>query len=100
MTEAEFAKFLKNSLSQLAAWSINGSVHFLCMDWQHMPELLAAGGSVYKLLLNVCVWAKDNGGMSSFYRSQHEMIFVFRNGKGAYRNNVQLGRFGRNRTNV
>ena len=65
-----------------------------------MPELLAAGRSVYESLLNVCVWAKDNGGMGSFYRSQHEMIFVFKNGKGTYRNNVQLGRFGRNRTNV
>ncbi len=100
MNEAEFTKFLKDSLSQLAAWSINGSVHFLCMDWRHMPELLAAGRSVYESLLNVCVWAKDNGGMGSFYRSQHEMVFVFKNGKGTYRNNVQLGKFGRNRTNV
>lgn len=100
MDEAEFTMFLKDSLSQLAAWSINGSVHFLCMDWRHMPELMAAGRSVYDSLLNVCVWAKDNGGMGSFYRSQHEMIFVFKNGKGPYRNNVQLGKFGRNRTNV
>ncbi len=100
MNEAEFTRFLKDSLSQLAAWSINGSVHFLCMDWRHMPELLAAGRSVYDSLLNVCVWAKDNGGMGSFYRSQHEMIFVFKSGKGTHRNNVQLGKFGRNRTNV
>jgi DNA modification methylase len=100
MDEAEFTKFLTDSLSQLAAWSTNGSVHFLCMDWRHMPELIAAGRSVYASLLNVCVWAKDNGGMGSFYRSQHEMIFVFKSGKGSHRNNVQLGKFGRNRTNV
>ena len=100
MSEAEFTQFLKDSLTQLSAWSTNGSVHFLCMCWHHMPELLAAGRSVYDSLLNVCVWAKDNGGMGSFYRSQHEMIFVFKNGKGPYRNNIQLGRFGRNRTNV
>lgn len=100
MNESEFTTFLEESLSQLAAWSINGSVHFLCMDWRHMSELLSAGRSVYDSLLNVCVWTKDNGGMGSFYRSQHEMIFVFKNGKANYKNNVQLGRFGRNRTNV
>jgi hypothetical protein len=70
------------------------------MDWRHMPELLAAGEQVYDSLLNVCVWSKDNGGMGPFYRSQHEMVFVYKNGKGAHRNNVQLGKFGRYRTNV
>jgi DNA modification methylase len=100
MNEVEFTSFLKQSLFQLAAWSIDGSVHFICMDFRHMRELLAAGHDVYGALLNVCVWAKDNGGMGSFYRSQHEMIFVFKNGKAPYRNNIQLGRFGRNRTNV
>jgi DNA modification methylase len=100
MSKADFTIFLEASLSQLAAWSANGSVHFVCMDWRHMPELLDAGGFVYESLLNVCVWAKDNGGMGSFYRSQHEMIFVFKNGKGAFQNNIQLGKFGRNRTNI
>jgi hypothetical protein len=56
-----------------------------------MKELLAAGGQVYDALLNLCVWVKDNGGMGSFYRSRHELIFIFRNGKGSHRNNVQLG---------
>jgi DNA modification methylase len=65
-----------------------------------MSELLAAGKQTYDILLNLCVWAKDNGGMGSFYRSRHELIFVFRNGKGQHRNNVQLGQYGRNRTNV
>jgi DNA modification methylase len=62
--------------------------------------MLAAGGDAYDSLLNLCVWTKDNGGMGSFYRSQHELIFVFKNGKGPHRNNVQLGKFGRYRTNV
>ena len=65
-----------------------------------MPELLDAGHRVYEELLNVCVWVKDKGGMGSFYRSRNELIFVFRNGKDRHRNNVQLGRYGRNRTNV
>jgi DNA modification methylase len=100
MTEVEFREFLSASLSQLAAWSKNGSVHYVCMDWRHMSELLAAGKQAYDSLLNLCVWAKDNGGMGSFYRSQHELIFVFRNGKAQHRNNIQLGKFGRYRTNV
>lgn len=100
MSEAEFTSFLSTSLRLLSRYSTPGSVHFLCMDWRHMKELLAAGGEAYDSLLNVCVWVKNAGGMGSFYRSQHELVFVFRNRKGSHRNNVQLGRFGRNRTNV
>jgi DNA modification methylase len=100
MTGPEFTEFLAVSLTQLAAFSTNGSVHFVAMDWRHMPELLAAGQRAYDSLLNLCVWAKDNGGMGSLYRSQHELIFVFKSGKGSHRNNIQLGKFGRNRTNV
>jgi DNA modification methylase len=74
-------------------------VHFIAMDWRHMSELLAAGKRVYDCLLNLCVWKKNNGGMGSFYRSQHELIFVFKSGNGSHQNNVQLGKFGRNRTN-
>jgi len=100
MSEAEFVAFLSTSLRLLARHSALGSVHFICMDWRHMKELLAAGGQAYDSLLNLCVWVKDNGGMGSFYRSRHELVFVFRHGKDSHRNNVQLGRFGRYRTNV
>ena len=100
MSEAEFTEFLGTSLSHLADWSTDGSVHFVATDWRHLSELLAAGKRVYGSLLNLCVWNKNNGGMGSFYRSQHELIFVFKSGKGPHRNNVQLGKFGRNRTNV
>jgi DNA modification methylase len=100
MSEAEFVAFLSTSLRLLAQHSALGSVHFICMDWRHMKELLAAGGQAYDSLVNLCVWVKDNGGMGSFYRSRHELVFVFRYGKGSHRNNVQLGRFGRYRTNV
>lgn len=100
MTEPEFIAFLSRALGLLAKYSSAGSVHYLCMDWRHMKELLVAGGEVYDSLLNLCVWVKDNGGMGSFYRTRHELVLVFRNGKGSHRNNVQLGRFGRNRTNV
>ena len=100
MSPEEFTRFLESSLGMLATHSINGAVHFVCMDFRHMSEILAAGGKVYDTLLNLCVWAKNNGGQGSFYRSRHELIFVFRNGKGRYRNNIQLGKFGRYRTNV
>ncbi len=100
MSQLEFTSFLTTSLSLLARYSSAGSLHYLCMDWRHMRELLAVGEQIYGALLNLCVWAKDNGAMGSFYRSQHELIFVFRNGKGQHTNNVQLGKYGRNRTNV
>jgi len=100
MSEFEFISFLSSSLRLLARYSASGSVHFVFMDWRHMSEVLAAGKQVYDSLLNLCIWVKNSGGMGSFYRSQHELVFVFRNGKGQHRNNVQLGQYGRNRTNV
>jgi DNA modification methylase len=100
MSEAEFVSFLNNSLRLLAQFSANNSVHFLCIDWRHVGDLIAAGKQNYDEFLNICVWVKDNGGMGSFFRSQHELILVFRKGKGPHRNNIQLGQFGRNRTNV
>jgi DNA modification methylase len=100
MDEFEFTAFLTTSLRLIARHSTSGSVHFTCMDWRHMGELLEAGRQVYDSLLNLCVWAKSSGGMGSFYRSQHELVFVFRNGSGRHRNNIQLGRFGRNRSNI
>jgi DNA modification methylase len=70
------------------------------MDWRHLGELLAAGTQAYSELKNVCVWTKDNAGMGSLYRSQHELVFVFKHGKESHRNNVQLGQYGRYRSNV
>ena len=100
MSESEFTAFLTRVCALLARHSDEGSIHFICMDWRHMGELLAAGREAYAELKNVCVWAKDNAGMGSLYRSQHEMVFVFKHGRAAHRNNVQLGQYGRNRTNV
>jgi DNA modification methylase len=100
MSVLEFTEFLTTSLRLACANSAAGSLIYACMDWRHMGEMLAAGNSSECDLLNVCVWAKSNGGMGSLYRSRHELVFVFRNGKCAHLNNVQLGRFGRNRTNV
>jgi DNA modification methylase len=100
MDRAEFTAFLGQALRNLATFSAPGSLHYLCMDWRHLEELLAAGGEVYGELKNLCVWVKDNAGMGSFYRSQHELVLVFKQGGGAHRNNIQLGQFGRNRSNV
>jgi DNA modification methylase len=100
LNEAEYMGFLTRALSLVAKHSTSGSVHFVCIDWRHLNELLTAGKQVYTKLLNLCVWVKDNGGLGSLYRSRHELVFVYRNGKDSHRNNVQLGKFGRNRTNV
>jgi DNA modification methylase len=100
MDEAEFTAFLTRALGLLASHSRDGSLHFICMDWRHMGELLAAGKRTYAELKNLCVWTKDNPGMGSLYRSQHELVFVFKHGRNAHQNHVQLGRYGRNRSNV
>jgi DNA modification methylase len=100
MSEAEFSKFLGDVFARLAKYTLPGSLHYLCMDRRHMKEILAAGKGAYSELKNVCVWVKDNAGMGSLYRSQHEFVLIFKNGTTSHRNNVQLGRFGRSRTNV
>jgi DNA modification methylase len=100
MTVTAFTDFLTETLGACAAISRDGAVHHVCMDWRHMEELRLAGDAVYGALLNVCVWNKSNAGMGSLYRSKHELIFVYRVGKAAHFNAVELGRHGRNRTNV
>jgi len=100
MTEAEYTRFLATVCGLLTQHCIPGSLHYVFMDWRHLRELLAAGREAYYELLNVCVWVKHNAGMGSFYRSQHELVLVFKGGRGRHRNNVQLGRHGRYRTNV
>jgi hypothetical protein len=85
---------------RLLAYSNDGAIHFVCMDWRHMLELLAAGEAVYSELKNLCVWVKDNGGMGSFYRSRHELVFAFKSGTAPHINTFGLGESGRYRTNV
>jgi DNA modification methylase len=99
MTRAEFTKFLQKAFERLAAVSVDGSIHYICMDWRHMQEVLEAA-RLYSELKNLCVWSKTNAGMGSLYRSQHELVFVFKKGAARHVNNVELGRFGRNRTNI
>src|SRR6516225_5786995 len=99
-TPAQFTKFLEESLSLLAEHSSDGAIHFICSDWRHLDEMLEAGRRTYRELKNLVIWNKTNAGMGSFYRSQHELIFVWKNGRGKHINNVELGRHGRNRTNV
>jgi DNA modification methylase len=100
MDRAEFTAFLAKAFHNLAAFSVDGSLHYIFMDWRHAEELLAAGREPYGELKNLCIWVKDNAGMGSLYRSQHELVFVFKHGRQGHRNNVQLGQFGRNRSNV
>lgn len=100
MSDAQFTAFLERAFRNLADHSVDGAIHFLCMDWRHMAEMLAAGHAVYDALKNLIVWAKDNGGMGTFYRSRHELIFVFKTGDAPHVNTFELGQHGRYRTNV
>jgi DNA modification methylase len=100
MNDAQFTTFLSTVCGLAARHSQGGAIHFVCMDWRHLPELLTASTKVYSELKNICVWVKHNAGMGSFYRSQHELVLVFKSGHDAHRNNIELGRFGRHRSNV
>jgi hypothetical protein len=100
MSPAEFAKILQDSFGLVAQHSIDGAIHFICMDWRHLEELMGATKTIYSELKNICVWNKSNAGLGSLYRSKHEFIFVFKNGKRPHINNIDLGRFGRSRSNV
>ncbi len=100
MTAGEYREFLEATFVQLCAASTDGSIHFVCIDWRHVRDLLDAALDSYSELKNVCVWAKTQAGMGSLYRSQHEFVCVLKNGTGAHVNNVDLGRFGRSRSNV
>ena len=100
MTTAAFRTFLAETLASCERVSRNGAVHFVCMDWRHLDDVSAVGAEVYDTLLNMCVWNKSNAGMGSLYRSKHEMVFVYRVGDTPHTNTVELGKHGRNRTNV
>ena len=100
MSPSEFTHFLKTVFQLLKSYSINGSLHYLCMDWRHIQEITSAGDDIYDEFKNLCVWNKNNAGMGSMYRSKHELIFVYKHGKRAHINNIELGKYGRYRTNV
>jgi DNA modification methylase len=100
MNEAEFTTFLARVFSLLGRCSLDGVLHYICMDWRHLSEVLSAGGQVYTELKNLCVWVKNHTGMGAFYRSRHELILVYKHGRASHRNNILLGKFGRDRTNV
>ncbi len=100
MSKPQFQSFLRSAFQQMRPWCDPAAVYFSCMDWRHLNETASAIEEAGCELINVCVWVKSNGGMGSLYRSQHELILVFRARGEKHRNNVQLGSFGRNRTNV
>jgi DNA modification methylase len=100
MSEREFRQFLTKSMKMLVQHTSNGSLHYVFMDWRHAADVLEAGNGLYTELKNICVWAKHNAGMGSLYRSQHELVFVFKKGSATHQNNIALGKYGRHRSNV
>ncbi len=100
MSDKEFTEFLIDAIINLTKFSQDGSVHYIFMDWRHLPQLQAVCEHLYHEQLNLCIWVKNNGGMGSFYRSRHELVLVCKNGTAMHLNNIQLGKYGRNRTNV
>jgi DNA modification methylase len=95
-----FKEFLRAAFMCMAASVVDGAILHVFMDWRHMAEVLDAGNSVFSELKNLCVWVKSNGGLGSFYRSRHELVFVWKHGRKPHVNNIDLGRHGRSRTNV
>ena len=100
MSESQFANFLTQTLSNTSRVMRDGAIAFVCMDWRHIGELLAAGSASFTELKNLVVWNKTNGGMGAFYRSKHELVFVFKQGTAQHTNTFGLGDTGRYRTNV
>ena len=100
MSKAEFTGFLETAFRNAADVSMDGAIHYQCMDWRHVEEMMKAGSAVYSELKNICIWSKDNAGMGSFYRSQHELVFVWKVGTAPHLNTVELGKNGRYRTNI
>jgi DNA modification methylase len=100
LSSAGYRTFLAQSLSLAARHSIDGAIHFVCTDWRHIADLIAAGNDVYDEMKNIIVWNKSNAGQGSFYRSQYELIGVFKSGQAPHLNNIELGRHGRNRSNI
>lgn len=100
MTKGEFVSFLKTTLLLCAENSRDGAIHFICMDWRHVGELLEAGHPIYHELKNICAWVKTNAGQGSFYRNAHELVFVYKRGTAPHINTFELGQHGRSRSNV
>jgi DNA modification methylase len=100
MSQREFTEFLTKVFTLVARYSVKGALAMSFMDWRHLHEILEAGAAAFDELMNLCVWKKSNAGMGSFYRSQHELCLIFKAVAGTHINNIELGRFGRNRTNV
>lgn len=100
MSQAEFTRFLSDSFLCLAAALKPGAIAMIAIDWRHLGEMLEAGHSAFDELKNVCVWTKNNAGMGTFYRSQHELFFIWKKGGAPHLNNFELGQHGRSRSNV
>lgn len=100
MAADEFSAFLATTLTAMAGCCRDGAILYVCMDWRHLEELSAAGRRAGLELKNVCIWNKTNGGMGSFYRSKHELVFAYKHGTAPHTNTFGLGDTGRYRTNV
>lgn len=100
MSVTEFTNFLETFMQHAKNYSVDGSLHYLFMDWRHVLEISTAAAKIYDELKNICIWVKNNGGMGSLYRSQHELCFIYKNGKEPHINNINLGAHGNYRTNV
>jgi DNA modification methylase len=100
MSPEEFTDFLTAAFSLAGKYSRDGALHYYFGDWRHAAEYIAAGKAVFSEFKNLIVWNKTSPGQGSLYKSQHELVFLFKNGRAPHVNNVELGRHGRNRSNI
>lgn len=99
-TPDEFFEFLRSSIEAAVSGLAPGALAYWWCDWRQLHTTVNAGLACGLSLVNICCWCKTSPGMGSFYRSQMELCVVFRLPGGPPINNIQLGRFGRNRSNV
>ena len=99
MSRQEFLGFLIDTLGNAATHSRAGAIHYVGVDWRRLGELLEASQQIYGEMLAVAVWVKPNARDDGYYRSQHELIGVFRAGEAPHPNNTRR-RHGRSRSNV
>jgi hypothetical protein len=100
LSDDAYFHLLRNSLSVLKASCEPSALIYACIDWRHVMEMTVAGRASSLPLYQIVTWVKSNGGMGGIYRNQSEFICVFSAGEASPLNNVELGRRGRNRTNV
>jgi DNA modification methylase len=100
MSSPQFLAFNLAWMKAVLAHLADGGLFGTFIDWRGLPTVQAAATELGLASINLIVWGKTNAGMGSLYRSQHELLPLYKKGKGDHLNNIDLGRKGRWRSNL